>query len=170
MLPQRTIAALGRPDALVATGEHYAAFALDRPAHFDAMWDIRLLDPDDVELTRERAVAFDVLYQALRTAPASTTTPSYSPRRPPHGRSPMASPATSASTQVTAGPSRLAVSSMDGLASTPTTSIPARRSSIPARPVPQPASRTDEGARERTNVASPWTSTPVAPSASKRRW
>ncbi len=67
MLHQRTITALGRPDALVATGEHYVAFALDHPAHFEVMWDTTLLDPDDAELTRERAVAFDVLYQALRT-------------------------------------------------------------------------------------------------------
>jgi AcrR family transcriptional regulator len=67
MLHHRTRPALGRPDALLAAGKRYVAFALDHPAHFEVMFDIPLLDPMDADLAREREAAFEVLYQALRT-------------------------------------------------------------------------------------------------------
>jgi AcrR family transcriptional regulator len=68
MLHTRTSDALSRPDALVATGQRYVQFALDHPAHFQVMWDASLLNPLDEDLVRERATAFEVLYQALRLA------------------------------------------------------------------------------------------------------
>jgi AcrR family transcriptional regulator len=67
LLHGRTRAALDRPDALVVAGQRYVEFALDHPAHFLVMWDTSLVDQSDEELGRERAVAFEVLYQALRT-------------------------------------------------------------------------------------------------------
>jgi AcrR family transcriptional regulator len=67
LLHRRTSLALGQDDALVVTGQRYVEFALDHPAHFQVMWDNSLLDPVDDELTRERTVAFEVLYDALRT-------------------------------------------------------------------------------------------------------
>src|ERR1700722_1957317 len=66
MLHTRTSDALSRPDALVTTGQRYVEFALDHPAHFQVMWDTSLLNSLDGDLVRERATAFEVLYQALR--------------------------------------------------------------------------------------------------------
>ena len=43
------------------------------------------------------------------------------------------------------GATRRAVASMDSSTSTPTTSMPWRASSIATRPVPHPASSTDDG-------------------------
>jgi AcrR family transcriptional regulator len=65
MLHERTTPTLGRPDALVAAGQRYVAFALDHPAHFEVMFDNSIIDPTDEDLVREREVAFDVLYRAL---------------------------------------------------------------------------------------------------------
>lgn len=67
LLHQRTEAMLGRPDALLRTGQCYVAFALEHPAHFEVMFDASLLDPTDEDLIKERDMAFDVLYRALRT-------------------------------------------------------------------------------------------------------
>lgn len=72
LLHQRTSPTLGRPDALVAAGQRYVAFALDHPAHFEVMFDTSLYDPTDEDLVRERTVAFDVLYRALRTGTGVT--------------------------------------------------------------------------------------------------
>lgn len=65
MLHRRTRPTLRRPDALVAAGQRYVAFALEHPAHFEVMFESSLVDPTDEELVRERDVAFDVLYRAL---------------------------------------------------------------------------------------------------------
>src|SRR6202020_2837575 len=54
MLHQRTRPTLRRPDALVAAGQRYVAFALDHPAHFGVMFDTSLFDPTDQDLVRER--------------------------------------------------------------------------------------------------------------------
>ncbi len=74
--------------------------------------------------------------------------------------------ARSACTHGRSGRRRTARSSMSGSASTPTTSMPRRASSMATRPVPQPASSTDVGASEATKSASPWTSSPAANRAS----
>ena len=66
MLHGRTRAALGRDDALVVAGQRYVEFALEHPAHFQVMWDTSLVDQSDEDLRRERTIAFEVLYQALR--------------------------------------------------------------------------------------------------------
>jgi Tetracyclin repressor-like, C-terminal domain len=63
---------LRRPDALLAAGQRYVAFALDHPAHFGVMFDTSLFDPADEDLVREREVAFDVLYRALLTGTGVT--------------------------------------------------------------------------------------------------
>ncbi|MBO0730431.1 MAG: TetR/AcrR family transcriptional regulator [Acidimicrobiaceae bacterium] len=73
MLHQRTRSTLGRPDALVAAGQRYVAFALEHPAHFEVMFETSLLDPADEELVRERDVAFAVLYQTLQTGTGVTS-------------------------------------------------------------------------------------------------
>lgn len=67
LLHARTGAVLSRDDALVAAGQRYVEFALDHPAHFQVMWDNSLVDLLDEELSRERAAAFEVLYETLRT-------------------------------------------------------------------------------------------------------
>jgi AcrR family transcriptional regulator len=72
LLHQRTRPTLRRPDALLAAGQRYVAFALDHPAHFGVMFDTSLFDPADEDLVREREVAFDVLYRALLTGTGVT--------------------------------------------------------------------------------------------------
>lgn len=64
---------------------------------------------------------------------------------------------------------RRASPNIDGSASAPTTEMPRRANSNATRPVPQPASKTVEGAKRRTNAASPCTSTPDAARSSNRR-
>lgn len=68
MLHERTSRALDADGALVATGKRYVEFALDHPAHFTVMFDPSLLDEGDVHYQRERATAFEVLYEAIRRA------------------------------------------------------------------------------------------------------
>jgi len=68
LLHSRTSIALAGDDALVATGQRYVEFALDHPAHFQVMWDTTLVDPMNEDLKREHAAAFDVLYEAVRSA------------------------------------------------------------------------------------------------------
>jgi AcrR family transcriptional regulator len=58
-------------DALVRAGECYVEFALEHPAHFAVMFDAALLDYSDADLTRERDIAFDNLYQAVRRTTAA---------------------------------------------------------------------------------------------------
>jgi AcrR family transcriptional regulator len=66
LLHQRTTPELARPGALLHTGRRYVEFALDHPGHFAVMFDASLLDATDEDLMRERNIAFDVLYQAVR--------------------------------------------------------------------------------------------------------
>jgi AcrR family transcriptional regulator len=68
MLHERTRPALGHDGALLETGRRYVEFALDNPAHFTAMFDTSLLDTEDEDFQRERTVAFEVLYEAIRLA------------------------------------------------------------------------------------------------------
>ena len=66
MLHQRTARTLDRPAALVQAGRCYVEFALDHPGHFAVMFDVSLLQTDDADYQRQRGIAFDVLYDALR--------------------------------------------------------------------------------------------------------
>lgn len=68
MLHQRTSQALGRPNALIETGRYYIEFALDHPGHFAVMFDVTLLDTEDPDYLRERGIAFEVLFEAIRRA------------------------------------------------------------------------------------------------------
>ena len=95
------------------------------------------------------------------TLPAITTSSNVCPR----------SKAQRSSTrQSRSGERRRAVATIDASASTPTTATPRRASSRATRPVPQPASRTEVGAKRMRNSTSPWTSTPLSASASNRFW
>lgn len=66
LLHQRTTPALEAPGALMATGQRYVEFALDHPSHFAVMFDQSLLAANDEELVREKTVAFEVLFEAVR--------------------------------------------------------------------------------------------------------
>jgi AcrR family transcriptional regulator len=68
ILHERTSQALAQEGALLQTGQRYVEFALDHPAHFTVMFDTSLLANEDEDLQRERTVAFEVLYEAIRRA------------------------------------------------------------------------------------------------------
>jgi AcrR family transcriptional regulator len=67
-LYQRTNEALDAEGALLESGRRYIEFALDHPSHFAVMFDPSLLDADDLDYQRERDLAFEVLYEAIRRA------------------------------------------------------------------------------------------------------
>jgi AcrR family transcriptional regulator len=66
LLHQRTAQTLADDGALLEAGGRYIEFALDHPSHFAVMFDPSLLDTDDPDYQHERAVAFEVLYEAIR--------------------------------------------------------------------------------------------------------
>jgi AcrR family transcriptional regulator len=68
LLAQRTVQALTEPNALIEAGRHYVEFALDQPGYFAVMFDVSLLDINDLDYQRQRDHAFEILYEAIRRA------------------------------------------------------------------------------------------------------